>query len=178
MGWIDSSKFRVNQHVINFADIIAQEAVQCWQDQRFTAHHQSRESNVPGLKIANKWYQFDLRSSKDWHPLALQHAPQTIAALNPFKGQIFLAFGGRCYFSCVPPHAKVEPHVGCAKIRNHLPLLLPDHKNSSWMIVGGEKRHWKMGQTLTFDDRVLHSVENNSHQIRIVLIYDIPLDAV
>jgi aspartyl/asparaginyl beta-hydroxylase (cupin superfamily) len=57
-------------------------------------------------------------------------------------------------------------------------LVLPDDGDLSWMIVAGQKRHWKMGQILTFDDSARHSVENSSDQHRIVLIYDIPLDPV
>ena len=174
MSWIDSLTLPINLHVQQHHDQIAKEAEQCWNAGLYIPHAQSRMSNKHHIKLADEWYQFDLRCGVKWSIQAQAYTPHTVQVLNMFHSLLSSCKNGRCYFSCIPAHSVVEGHTGYKKIRNHLPCLLPGDPKLSWMMVGNTKKHWQMGQVLSFDDSSWHYVENQSDHCRIVLIYDIP----
>lgn len=66
----------------------------------------------------------------------------------------------------------VRPHTGCcnSRLRVHFGITIPDNCG---IIVDGEARTWTEGQCMVFDDSFVHSVWQNSTQVRIILIVDI-----
>jgi aspartyl/asparaginyl beta-hydroxylase (cupin superfamily) len=75
----------------------------------------------------------------------------------------------------VPAGGIVRPHTySHSRIRNQLALVVPEvtPEDEVYIQVGGEKRGWELGKTITFDDSVMHDVKNLSKHNRIVLLYD------
>jgi hypothetical protein len=75
------------------------------------------------------------------------------------------------YFSVMLPGTKIKPHCGPVntRIRYHLTLSFDEQ---AWMRVGAEKRSWKPGECLVFDDSFEHEVQHNGHAPRAVLLVD------
>jgi aspartyl/asparaginyl beta-hydroxylase (cupin superfamily) len=76
------------------------------------------------------------------------------------------------FFSSLQPHTHIPPHHGesNARLIAHLPLLVPEKCR---IRVGFEEREWKIGETLIFDDTLLHEAVNDSDDLRVVLIFDL-----
>lgn len=76
--------------------------------------------------------------------------------------------------SRLAPGKHIMPHVGPYNgiLRVHLPLILPSSSTSCYITVGGEKRHWKAGEIMIFDDSFEHEVVNSSDESRTVLFFN------
>jgi hypothetical protein len=78
-------------------------------------------------------------------------------------------------FSILEPGCEIYPHVGYSDdfTRVHIGLQIP---SSDPLICGieidGELYNWKVGESMIFDDRKMHSAWNKSSGNRIVLLAD------
>jgi aspartate beta-hydroxylase len=102
----------------------------------------------------------------------LQRCPETAKALEAVD---MAEIGGLCpnaMFSALAPHTHIPPHHGetNARLVVHLPLIVPD---GCTYRVGFERRQWKVGELLIFDDTLEHEARNDSDELRVVLIFDI-----
>ena len=95
--------------------------------------------------------------------------PRTTAIVERIPG-MFTAF-----FSVLAAGKHIPPHRGPYKglLRGHLALIVPQPAADCWIEVGGERRHWREGRCLVFDDTYRHRVENNTDGMRVVLFLDI-----
>ena len=77
-------------------------------------------------------------------------------------------------FSILAPGKRIPPHRGVYNglLRMHLALKVPVPGDTCVIEVAGEERHWTEGRTLVFDDTLLHSVNNDTDQERVVLFAD------
>ena len=86
------------------------------------------------------------------------------------------------WFSILAPGYKIPPHRGPTRalIRCHLGLLIPSDKQSCWIRVDRQRKHWEAGSCMFFDDTFEHEVENNTKEYRAVLFIDLdrPMDRV
>ena len=75
-------------------------------------------------------------------------------------------------FSRLAAGARIPPHTGMINTRLicHLPLIVPP---GCGFRVGGERREWREGELLVFDDTVEHEAWNHGDSDRIILIFDI-----
>jgi predicted negative regulator of RcsB-dependent stress response len=75
-------------------------------------------------------------------------------------------------FSALAPHTHIPPHHGetNARLVVHLPLIVPDRCTYR---VGFERREWRVGEVLVFDDTIEHEARNDSDELRVVLIFDV-----
>ena len=135
------------------------------------------EAGVP----VNQWQ--ELNHSKRWSsyflwqhgkPVAEHQArcPETTRALEAVD---MADIGGLCpnaMFSALAPHTHIPPHHGetNARLVVHLPLVVPDN---CLYRVGHERRRWKVGELLVFDDSIEHEARNDSDELRVVLIFDV-----
>jgi len=78
------------------------------------------------------------------------------------------------FFSILEPGARLKEHRGPYKgvLRYHLGLKVPEDPKQCGITVGGETRHWGVGQGLVFDDTFAHSAWNESRETRAVLFVD------
>lgn len=76
-------------------------------------------------------------------------------------------------FSRLKPGTDIPPHHGFFNTRLicHLPLIVPE--NCGELRVGNERRPWREGELLIFDDSIEHEAWNHSAQDRIVLIFEV-----
>jgi aspartyl/asparaginyl beta-hydroxylase (cupin superfamily) len=76
------------------------------------------------------------------------------------------------FFSTLDPKAGIPPHTGATNTRLivHLPLIVPEN---CWFRVGNQRREWRLGEALIFDDTIEHEAWNGSDRLRVLLIFDI-----
>lgn len=150
------------------------------------AHAQAQEEFAPYVAYdpgtpVNQWR--ELNHSRRWSSYFLwrngeavqehqRQCPQTSAALREIE---MADIGGLCpnaMFSALAPHTAIPPHHGetNARLVVHLPLVVPD---GCLYRVGFEKRRWKVGEVLIFDDSIEHEARNDSDELRVVLIFDV-----
>lgn len=80
------------------------------------------------------------------------------------------------YFSMLEPGTHIKPHKGiyAGVLRYHLSLVSPKKWEDCFIIVDGQKLHWKEpGHELMFDDMYTHEVQNNTNERRVVLFLDV-----
>ncbi|WP_245591263.1 aspartyl/asparaginyl beta-hydroxylase domain-containing protein [Derxia gummosa] len=108
-----------------------------------------------------KWYGKPLDSARSV-------CPRTLALLESIPG-IEAAM-----FTVLPPGARLpnhrDPYAG--SIRYHLGLVTPNSPEC-YIEVDGEKRHWRDGEALFFDETYIHTAVNNTEVARIILFLDI-----
>ena len=77
-------------------------------------------------------------------------------------------------FSCLEPGVELKPHRGYFKgvLRYHLCLRVSEPE-SVWLVVDGQRYHWRAGEAVVFDDMYVHSAHNLSSQPRLVLFMDV-----
>ncbi len=52
----------------------------------------------------------------------------------------------------------------------HLPLIVP---GNGALRLGSQKREWRKGELIAFDDTIEHEAWNNSGEDRLVLLFDV-----
>jgi aspartate beta-hydroxylase len=135
------------------------------------------ESGTP----VNQWQ--ELNHSKRWSSYFLwrngeelvensQHCPKTAAALRQVDMPRIPGLCPNAMFSALAPNTHIPPHHGetNARLVVHLPLIVPEHCSYR---VGFERRQWRVGETLIFDDTIEHEARNDSAELRVVLIFDV-----
>ncbi len=95
--------------------------------------------------------------------------PATTALLDQIPGLV------TAFFSILSPHKRIPPHRGPYRgvVRCHLGLLVPGPPDACGIMVGGQTRHWREGETMFFDDGYEHSAWNDSDETRVVLFLDV-----
>jgi aspartyl/asparaginyl beta-hydroxylase (cupin superfamily) len=98
--------------------------------------------------------------------------PRTMAALEKVPLSRIGHRTPAVLFSRLLPGAHIPPHHGMLNSRLicHLPLIVPP---GGWLRVGNEKREWREGELLIFDDSLEHEAKNPSGDTRIILLFDI-----
>lgn len=129
----------------------------------------------------NQWA--DLNRSADWSAYFLlkegrriaEHilqCPKTAALLQTLPLADIQGIAPAAFFSRLLPRTLIPPHTGVTNTRLvvHIPLIVPD---GCWFRVGNEKREWRIGEALIFDDSIEHEAWNGSDAPRYILIFDI-----
>jgi aspartyl/asparaginyl beta-hydroxylase (cupin superfamily) len=124
------------------------------------------------LNHSQRWSSYFLWRNGEAQAERLQQCPQTAQALAEVE---MADIGGLCpnaMFSALAPRTAIPPHHGetNARLVVHLPLVVPE--GCSYR-VGYEKRRWRIGEVLVFDDSIEHEARNDSDELRVVLIFDI-----
>jgi beta-hydroxylase len=125
------------------------------------------------------WKRFYLKWYDDPPPSALELCPRSVAllaAVPEVKGAMF---------ALLPPGGKLgrhrDPFAGC--LRYHLGLSTPGH-DDCWIEVDGERRSWRDGEAMIFDETYVHEARNGRDTPRLILFCDVerplafPLSAV
>lgn len=82
----------------------------------------------------------------------------------------------RCaMFSIVGPRSRIVAHQGPFRgaLRFHLGLTVPRDWRNCYILVDGQKVHWREGKGVLFDDTYVHEVRNDTDEPRIVLFCDV-----
>ena len=81
-------------------------------------------------------------------------------------------------YSLMLPGAVISPHEGYTGevLRMHLGLAVPPDGDCA-LIVGGERREWRTGEVLLFNDTIEHSAHNLTNRPRLVFLLDVRREA-
>jgi beta-hydroxylase len=107
-----------------------------------------------------KWYGNDL-------PSARACCPKSVEILN----RVPSVHGAM--FATLPPGGRLGKHRDpfAGSLRYHLGLSTPND-DACWIAVDGEKRSWRDGQPLVFDETFVHEAYNGSGMTRLILLCD------
>lgn len=124
------------------------------------------------LNHSRRWSTYKLWSYSKPVDEHLARCPQTRAALEAVEMAAIADVCPNAMFSALAPHTHIPPHHGetNARLVVHLPLIVPDNCRYR---VGFERREWKVGEVLIFDDSIEHEAHNDSDELRVVLIFDV-----
>lgn len=124
------------------------------------------------LNHSMKWSAFHLWRGGVPVQENLQRCPVTAQALASIPTADIVGLCPNAMFSALAPKAHIPPHHGetNARLVAHLPLIVPP---GCWLRVGYEKREWKVGEVMVFDDTIEHEALNGSDELRVVLIFDV-----
>ena len=124
------------------------------------------------LNHSDRWSSYFLWRNGDAVPEHQQRCPVTTAALNAVEKADIAGLCPNAMFSALAPHTHIPPHHGetNARLVVHLPLIVPPRCSYR---VGFERREWRVGEILAFDDSIEHEARNDSDELRVVLIFDV-----
>ncbi|HEU4622595.1 MAG TPA: aspartyl/asparaginyl beta-hydroxylase domain-containing protein, partial [Burkholderiaceae bacterium] len=114
------------------------------------------------------WKRFYLMWYGSSHASARERCPKTIALLESIP-TIKAAM-----FASLPPGAHLvrhrDPYAG--SLRYHLGLVTPN-SNECFIEVDGERRSWRDGEPLMFDETFIHHARNDTDHPRLILFCDV-----
>jgi beta-hydroxylase len=114
------------------------------------------------------WKRFYLKWYDDPLPSAERLCPQTVALLRSLPS----VHGAM--FALLPPGGRLVRHRDPfgGSLRYHLGLATPN-ADTCYIEVDGERRSWRDGQALIFDETYIHHAENQADTTRLILFCDI-----
>jgi beta-hydroxylase len=114
------------------------------------------------------WKRFYLKWYGDNLPSARSMCPQTVellARIPTVKAAMFAS---------LPPGARLvrhrDPYAG--SLRYHLGLVTPNSPDC-YIEVDGQRRYWRDGEVMMFDETFIHHAENTTDQQRVILFCDV-----
>ena len=104
-----------------------------------------------------------------------QHCPTTTALIDSTPSLFSQNPFGYAFFSTQAGGGLIAPHAGPtnARLRVHLPLVLPPSGGSCGIRVGGVDRIYEEGKCVVFDDSYLHETWNDGEGERVLLLFDV-----
>ena len=150
------------------ADIRAELNQVMQRPQDIPAFHEMSPDQVR-ISRGDNWKTFVLRVFGHRIEENCRLCPHTAEALDALPGL------QNAWFSILAPGYHIPPHRGPTKavVRCHLGLLIPKRAQDCWLRVSDQRRHWRNGECLLFDDTYEHEVRNDSDEARVVLFLDV-----
>lgn len=114
----------------------------------------------------DKWKVFFLKGYGIWLDENCRQCPETFAAVKNIPGL------ESAFFSILEAGKHIPRHRGPTRaiFTAHLPLLIPEDRESCWIRVKRIQRHWDPGKLLVFDDTYKHEVLNDTNEDRVILL--------
>lgn len=124
---------------------------------------------VPDRVEIRGWQGVKLLTARRPYRRALAAFPHTAAVLASIPNLVSASF------SILEPGAVLPPHHGDTNLfyRAHLGLIVPGDVEVCGIEVGGERRGWREGEVLVFNDAQRHRVWNLSDRPRVILLCDV-----
>jgi beta-hydroxylase len=114
------------------------------------------------------WKRFYLKWYSNKLPSAQALCPKSTAILNSMP-RVHGAM-----FATLPPGGKLGKHRDpfAGSLRYHLGLRTPND-DACWIEVDGQRRSWRDGQAMVFDETYVHEAFNGTDTTRLILFCDI-----
>lgn len=146
-------------------------------DEVLAAYHAGKLSDqyeydsVADLPLRGHWAEINILRQGMPQSRIVELLPITSRVVLSIPDAVTMVHGGS-KVSVIDGGSLVRPHTGCcnSRLRVHMGITVPD---DCGIIVDGEERSWVEGQCMVFDDSFVHSVWQNSTEVRIILIVDI-----
>lgn len=155
------------------ADIIRKE----WE--QLVQKYQNESVNAPSLRDISPDHA-RIAADKRWKSFFLQGyglrvmencklMPKTAALIDKIPNL------NSAFFSILEPGAVIPPHYGVTKglLTCHLGVAVPIDQKNCWIDVDTQRLYWVQDKCILFDDTYRHSVENDTNQTRVVLLFQV-----
>lgn len=152
--------------------MIRDEAVKLWEDGTFQkAHDPNSDAHYDlGFRTFYKygWSKFYLTWYGYTHNSALRMLPNTVNLLNN------VSCVNGAMLTVLPPGSKLTRHLDpvAVSLRYHLGLKTPND-DKCFINVDGQNLSWRDGKGFLFDETYLHYAQNNTDQVRVILMCDV-----
>jgi aspartate beta-hydroxylase len=142
------------------------------QSERVFESDEAERRGLAGSQGTPSWKGFYFYRHGERRDGNLAACPRTAAALEALPLVRIREHAPEVMFSVLTPGTHILPHRGVTNTRVvcHLPLVVPE---DCALVVGGEKRAWREGEALAFDDTYEHEAWNRGSRTRVVLIIDV-----
>jgi beta-hydroxylase len=121
-----------------------------------------------GFYKNDRWKSFYLKSFKNEIPSAYDLAPKTMALIDQVPSMHMAVFA-----ALMPGKSLKKHHDPFAfTLRYSLGLSTPNSEDCC-LVVDGIDMPWEDGKSYVFDETYMHSVYNNTDQMRIILMTDV-----
>lgn len=165
-GFYDLADFPWTQHLVDNWEEIRGEVDQLteqWSPTYSAFAEYIEKENKPGMPWKTCILVFFSINNLD----ACEACPKTYSVLEKIPNVSVVMF------SRLDPHAHIPAHEGYTTdvLRCHLGLTVPE-PDKCILRVGDEKRNWREGEVLVFDDTVEHEVWNHGDASRTILMID------
>jgi aspartate beta-hydroxylase len=133
---------------------------------------EAEHRGLAGSQGAPSWSGFYFYRHGEPRADNLARCPRAATALEAVPLVHIRAHAPEVMFSVLTPGSHILPHRGVTNTRVvcHLPLIVPEE---CALVVGGEKRAWREGEAVAFDDTYEHEAWNRGSRTRVVLIIDV-----
>jgi len=124
------------------------------------------------LNHSSRWSAYHLWRNGEPVEEHLESCPATAILLEDVELCELSGIGPNVFFSAVAPKTHIPPHHGETNTRviAHLPLIIPENCR---LRVGFEKRCWREGETLVFDDTIENEAFNDSNALQVFMSFDL-----
>jgi beta-hydroxylase len=114
------------------------------------------------------WKRFYLKWYDDVLPSAAELCPRTVELVKAIPSV------NAALFALLPPRSKLGAHRDpfAGSIRYHLGLITPNSDDCR-IYIDGEPYAWRDGQDVLFDETFIHSVRNDTDDVRVILFCDV-----
>lgn len=114
------------------------------------------------------WRRFFLKWYSDFLPSARRECPRTVELLREMP-EINAAM-----FALLAPKSNLVRHRDpfAGSLRYHLGLQTPND-DRCYIVIDGERRSWRDGEGLLFDETYIHHAENETDVPRVILFCDV-----
>jgi beta-hydroxylase len=114
------------------------------------------------------WKRFYVKWYEDALPSARALCPQTTELVASIPSV------NAAMFTLLPPGARLGAHRDpfAASLRYHLGLKTPNSEDC-FIAVDGEPYYWRDGEAVMFDETYVHTAENRTEDMRLILLCDI-----
>ncbi|KAL3810441.1 hypothetical protein ACHAXA_009481 [Cyclostephanos tholiformis] len=165
----DSREWEVVRVLEEHADEIRDEVLAVYKAGKL--HGRYEYDSVSDLAVRGHWAEVNIIRQGMPQSRTLELLPITSRVVLSISDAATMVHGGS-KISVIDGGSLVRPHTGStnSRLRVHMGITVP---NDCGIIVDGEERRWVEGKCMVIDDSFVHSVWQNSTQVRIVLIVDI-----
>jgi beta-hydroxylase len=114
------------------------------------------------------WKRFYLKWYGDFMPSAKELCPKTVDLVQSIPSV------NAALFALMPGHSKLGAHRDpfAGSLRYHLGLKTPN-SDQCRIYIDGEPYAWRDGEAILFDETYVHSVNNDTDDVRIILFCDV-----
>ena len=114
------------------------------------------------------WSRFYLKWYDKYLPSALEQCPKTIEILKTTPSIKAAMFASLSPGTVLRPHR--DPYAG--SLRYHLGLATPN-SDKCYIKVDDERRTWKDGEHMLFDETFIHEAHNETQEHRVIFFADV-----